>query len=57
MSRVGGWGSECMRSGGGADVGWVVVAAVVGSAAAWDPTDEVFGQYREVGVLLHRDYP
>ncbi|KAM0751093.1 hypothetical protein T439DRAFT_325248 [Meredithblackwellia eburnea MCA 4105] len=31
--------------------------AVVGSAAAWEPTDEVFAQYREVGVLMYRDYP
>ncbi|KAK4699566.1 2-oxoisovalerate dehydrogenase E1 component alpha subunit, partial [Phenoliferia sp. Uapishka_3] len=31
--------------------------AVVGSAAAWDKTDEIFAQYREVGVLLWRDYP
>ncbi|GAA6011788.1 hypothetical protein JCM11491_000751 [Sporobolomyces phaffii] len=31
--------------------------AVVGSAAAWDNNDEVFAQYREVGVLLWRDYP
>ncbi|SCZ91398.1 BZ3500_MvSof-1268-A1-R1_Chr1-2g01382 [Microbotryum saponariae] len=31
--------------------------AVVGSAAAWSPTDEVFAQYREVGVLVWRDYP
>ncbi|GAA5975068.1 hypothetical protein JCM11641_000018 [Rhodosporidiobolus odoratus] len=31
--------------------------AVVGSAAAWENTDEVFAQYREVGVLLWRDYP
>ncbi|KAI5477591.1 hypothetical protein MNV49_006077 [Pseudohyphozyma bogoriensis] len=30
---------------------------VVGSAAAFEPTDEVFAQYREVGVLLYRDYP
>ncbi|KDE06880.1 hypothetical protein MVLG_02768 [Microbotryum lychnidis-dioicae p1A1 Lamole] len=30
---------------------------VVGSAAAWSPTDEVFAQYREVGVLVWRDYP
>ncbi|KAL8291517.1 hypothetical protein RQP46_002495 [Phenoliferia psychrophenolica] len=31
--------------------------AIVGSAAAWDNTDEVFAQYREVGVLLWRDWP
>lgn len=31
--------------------------AVVGSAAAWDDDDEVFAQYREVGVLLWRSYP
>ncbi|SCV67984.1 BQ2448_105 [Microbotryum intermedium] len=31
--------------------------AVVGSAAAWSPTDEVFAQYREVGVLVLRGYP
>ncbi|BGP12278.1 hypothetical protein JCM10213_000026 [Rhodosporidiobolus nylandii] len=31
--------------------------AVVGSAAAWENDDEVFAQYREVGVLLWRDYP
>ncbi|GAA6040963.1 hypothetical protein JCM8097_000514 [Rhodosporidiobolus ruineniae] len=31
--------------------------AVVGSAAAWADTDEVFAQYREVGVLLWRGYP
>ncbi|GAA6007595.1 thiamine pyrophosphate-dependent dehydrogenase E1 component subunit alpha [Rhodotorula paludigena] len=31
--------------------------AVVGSAAAWEPEDEVFAQYREVGVLLWRSYP
>lgn len=30
---------------------------VVGSAAAWENDDEVFAQYREVGVLLWRDYP
>ncbi|GAA5885491.1 hypothetical protein JCM16303_002224 [Sporobolomyces ruberrimus] len=31
--------------------------AVVGSAAAWENDDEVFAQYREVGVLLWREYP
>ncbi|GAA5899333.1 thiamine pyrophosphate-dependent dehydrogenase E1 component subunit alpha [Sporobolomyces salmoneus] len=31
--------------------------AVVGSAAAWETDDEVFAQYREVGVLLWREYP
>ncbi|GAA5836215.1 hypothetical protein JCM11251_007396 [Rhodosporidiobolus azoricus] len=31
--------------------------SVVGSAAAWDEKDEVFAQYREVGVLLWRGYP
>ena len=30
---------------------------VVGSAAAWENDDEVFAQYREVGVLLWRGYP
>ncbi|KAH8923997.1 branched-chain alpha-keto acid dehydrogenase E1-alpha subunit [Atractiella rhizophila] len=30
--------------------------AVVGSAAAFSPTDEVFAQYREVGVLLWRGF-
>ncbi|XP_029412986.1 2-oxoisovalerate dehydrogenase subunit alpha, mitochondrial isoform X3 [Nannospalax galili] len=29
----------------------------VGSAAALDHTDLVFGQYREAGVLMYRDYP
>ncbi|EGV94949.1 2-oxoisovalerate dehydrogenase subunit alpha, mitochondrial [Cricetulus griseus] len=29
----------------------------VGSAAALDRTDLVFGQYREAGVLMYRDYP
>ncbi|XP_053123066.1 2-oxoisovalerate dehydrogenase subunit alpha, mitochondrial isoform X2 [Hemicordylus capensis] len=29
----------------------------VGSAAALDDTDLVFGQYREAGVLMHRGYP
>ncbi|XP_015991165.2 2-oxoisovalerate dehydrogenase subunit alpha, mitochondrial [Rousettus aegyptiacus] len=29
----------------------------VGSAAALDNTDLVFGQYREAGVLMYRDYP
>lgn len=29
----------------------------VGSAAALDSTDLVFGQYREAGVLMYRDYP
>ncbi|KYO26309.1 2-oxoisovalerate dehydrogenase subunit alpha, mitochondrial [Alligator mississippiensis] len=29
----------------------------VGSAAALDPTDLVFGQYREAGVLMYRGYP
>ncbi|XP_062482052.1 2-oxoisovalerate dehydrogenase subunit alpha, mitochondrial [Pezoporus occidentalis] len=29
----------------------------VGSAAALDDTDLVFGQYREAGVLLYRGYP
>nr|XP_041568439.1 2-oxoisovalerate dehydrogenase subunit alpha, mitochondrial isoform X2 [Taeniopygia guttata] len=29
----------------------------VGSAAALDPNDLVFGQYREAGVLLYRGYP
>ncbi|KZO93686.1 branched-chain alpha-keto acid dehydrogenase E1-alpha subunit, partial [Calocera viscosa TUFC12733] len=32
-------------------------ASVVGSAAALSPTDEVLGQYRELGVLLWRSYP
>ncbi|KZT53808.1 hypothetical protein CALCODRAFT_439597 [Calocera cornea HHB12733] len=32
-------------------------ASVVGSAAALEPTDEVLGQYRELGVLLWRGYP
>ncbi|GAA5899052.1 hypothetical protein JCM6882_004601 [Rhodosporidiobolus microsporus] len=31
--------------------------SVVGSAAAWGDKDEVFAQYREVGVLLWRGYP
>ncbi|GAA6061997.1 hypothetical protein JCM10212_004275 [Sporobolomyces blumeae] len=31
--------------------------AVVGSAAAWENDDEVFAQYREVGVLMWRGYP
>ncbi|KAK4050377.1 hypothetical protein OIV83_003446 [Microbotryomycetes sp. JL201] len=31
--------------------------AVVASAAAWKNHYEVFAQYREVGVLLWRDYP
>ncbi|KAK4052229.1 hypothetical protein OIO90_004451 [Microbotryomycetes sp. JL221] len=31
--------------------------AVVASAAAWENHYEVFAQYREVGVLLWRDYP
>ncbi|GAA5981059.1 hypothetical protein JCM10908_003968 [Rhodotorula pacifica] len=30
---------------------------VVGSAAAWEDDDEVFAQYREVGLLLWRGYP
>ncbi|XP_067575870.1 2-oxoisovalerate dehydrogenase subunit alpha, mitochondrial isoform X3 [Pseudorca crassidens] len=29
----------------------------VGSAAALDSTDLVFGQYREAGVLMYRNYP
>ncbi|KAM3830350.1 2-oxoisovalerate dehydrogenase subunit alpha, mitochondrial isoform 1-T1 [Vipera latastei] len=29
----------------------------VGSVAALDDTDLVFGQYREAGVLMHRGYP
>ncbi|XP_051631605.1 2-oxoisovalerate dehydrogenase subunit alpha, mitochondrial-like isoform X2 [Manacus candei] len=29
----------------------------VGSAAALEPSDLVFGQYREAGVLLYRGYP
>ncbi|MCQ8205758.1 thiamine pyrophosphate-dependent dehydrogenase E1 component subunit alpha, partial [Vibrio parahaemolyticus] len=29
----------------------------VGSAAALERTDLVFGQYREAGVLMYRDYP
>ncbi|KAL8219782.1 UNVERIFIED_CONTAM: hypothetical protein K2H54_033584 [Gekko kuhli] len=29
----------------------------IGSAAALDDTDLVFGQYREAGVLMHRGYP
>jgi len=32
-------------------------ASIVGSAAALSPTDEVLGQYREVGVLLWRKLP
>jgi hypothetical protein len=32
-------------------------AAVVCSAAAWSPTDEVFAQYREQGVLMWRGMP
>ena len=32
-------------------------AAMVGSAAALDPADPVFAQYREVGVLLWRGFP
>ncbi|TKR64742.1 hypothetical protein L596_025230 [Steinernema carpocapsae] len=32
-------------------------ASHVGSAAALDPSDLVYGQYREVGVLLHRGFP
>ncbi|KDQ20799.1 hypothetical protein BOTBODRAFT_26816 [Botryobasidium botryosum FD-172 SS1] len=32
-------------------------ASVVGSAAALGSRDEVLGQYREMGVLLWRDYP
>lgn len=31
-------------------------AAVIGSASALDPKDEVFAQYREMGVLLYRGY-
>jgi 2-oxoisovalerate dehydrogenase E1 component alpha subunit len=31
-------------------------AAVIGSAAGLDPTDEVFAQYREQGVLLWRGF-
>jgi Dehydrogenase E1 component len=30
--------------------------ALVGSAAALSPEDEVFAQYREVGVLLWRGF-
>ncbi|XP_036393138.1 2-oxoisovalerate dehydrogenase subunit alpha, mitochondrial [Megalops cyprinoides] len=29
----------------------------IGSAAALDPNDLVFGQYREVGVLMYRGFP
>ncbi|KAM0745700.1 Dehydrogenase, E1 component [Meredithblackwellia eburnea MCA 4105] len=31
--------------------------AVVGSASAWNATDDIFAAVREVGVLLHRNYP
>ena len=31
-------------------------AAVIGSAAGLDLRDEVFAQYREMGVLLYRGY-
>ncbi|EJD53501.1 branched-chain alpha-keto acid dehydrogenase E1-alpha subunit [Auricularia subglabra TFB-10046 SS5] len=31
-------------------------ASIIGSAAALDAADEVLGQYREVGVLLWRDF-
>lgn len=30
--------------------------ALIGSAAALDPTDEIFGQYREAGLLLYRGF-
>ncbi|KAJ1658824.1 hypothetical protein IWQ61_002001 [Dispira simplex] len=30
--------------------------AIIGSAAALKPTDEIFGQYREAGALLHRGF-
>ena len=32
-------------------------AAIIGSAAAWKGTDEVWAQYREAGVLLWREAP
>ncbi|KAK0420282.1 hypothetical protein QR680_014599 [Steinernema hermaphroditum] len=32
-------------------------ASHVGSAAALDPSDLVYGQYREVGVLMYRGFP
>lgn len=32
-------------------------AAVVGSASALDDKDEIFAQYRELGVLLYRGFP
>lgn len=31
-------------------------AAVIGAAAGLDPTDEVFSQYRESGILLYRGF-
>lgn len=31
-------------------------AAIVGSVAAMLPSDEIFGQYREAAVLLHRGF-
>lgn len=31
-------------------------AAVIGSASALDTSDEVFAQYREMGVLLYRGF-
>ncbi len=31
-------------------------ASHVGSAAALDPKDEIFGQYREAGVLMYRGF-
>jgi Dehydrogenase E1 component len=34
----------------------MVFNALVGSAAALSPEDEVFAQYREVGVLLWRGF-
>ncbi|KAL1916853.1 uncharacterized protein VTP21DRAFT_5557 [Calcarisporiella thermophila] len=30
--------------------------AIIGSAAALDPEDEIFGQYREAGVLMYRGF-
>ncbi|RKP39859.1 thiamine diphosphate-binding protein [Dimargaris cristalligena] len=30
--------------------------AIIGSAAALQPTDEIYGQYREAGALLHRGF-
>lgn len=34
----------------------MVFDAIIGSAAALSPEDEVFAQYREVGVLLWRGF-